>query len=182
MRTRSRAALAALPLVLMLALAGCGSDAGGYDHGIASANDEDQGNGGGTHVPRSQDEMHERMLEYAQCLRDQGLDVEDPAPGEGIQLQNEGDPSKPDAAVEACEGLSPPPADVPDDDEVRENMLEYAACIRDNGVEKFADPKPGEGINIGPEVTDDPDFAKAEQTCRELLGVPGSERQESAPN
>jgi hypothetical protein len=164
----------------MLALTGCGSDAGGNDRGVASANDGDQGNGGGSDAPPGEDETHERMLAYAQCLRDQGLDVEDPAPGEGIQLQGDGDPSRLDAAVDACEDLSPPPAaGVPDEDEVRENMLEYATCMRDNGVQKFADPKPGEGIDIGPEVTDDPDFAKAEQTCRELLGGPESERQES---
>lgn len=54
-------------------------------------------------------------------------------------------------------------------------MLAYAQCMRDNGVEQFAEPKPGEGINIGPEVVEDPDFEAAENTCNDVTGF-GDER------
>ncbi|MPZ95772.1 MAG: hypothetical protein GEU96_12895 [Propionibacteriales bacterium] len=58
-------------------------------------------------------------------------------------------------------------------------MLEYAKCMRDNDVEKFKDPKPGEGIDIGPEVVEDPDFKAAEETCNEEVfgGQPDTQTQ-----
>ncbi|TDE12202.1 hypothetical protein [Jiangella asiatica] len=181
MRIRFRMGLAALPLVILVALTGCGSDDGsGDDDGsVASADggtpsdsgddgsrDDDSGDGG---KPLSEDELHDRLLEYAQCLRDHGLDVEDPAPGEGIQIQNEGDPSKSDEAMAACEDVAPPSPPEGSEDDDREDMLTFAQCMRDNGVEAFKDPKPGEGINIGPEVAEDPDFVAAEQTCNDQV-------------
>ena len=74
--------------------------------------------------------------------------------------------------MEACEEFLPPapPAEV-DEEQMWEYMLAFAQCMRDNGVEDFADPRPGEGINIGPEVAEDPDFEQAEQTCdEEIIG------------
>ncbi|TDD72755.1 hypothetical protein E1262_01995 [Jiangella aurantiaca] len=182
MRTRLRMALTALPLAALLALTGCGSDGGSGDGGdpVASADsstppdssDEgsgDDGSGGNGGEPLSEDELHDRLLEYAQCLRDHGLDVEDPAPGEGIQLQNEGDPSNSDEALAACEDVAPPAPPEGSEDEDREDMLAFAQCMRDNGVEAFEDPKPGEGIGIGPEIVGDPDFEAAEQTCNDQV-------------
>jgi len=37
--------------------------------------------------------------------------------------------------------------------------------MRENGVEKFADPKPGAGIDINPDIAGDPDFKNAEKKC-----------------
>lgn len=190
MRTRIRSFVAVLPLAVVLALTACGStdedDAGNGDD-VASADDsstpdgdsEGDGNSGEPGEALTDEELHDKLLEYAQCLRDQGLDVEDPAPGEGIQIRVEGDPSKSDAALEACEHLSPPPPPGEDEGEEREDMLAYAQCMRDNGVEKFKDPAPGEGINIGPEVVEDPDFESAEEICNELFFGGQPDTQES---
>ncbi len=53
-----------------------------------------------------------------------------------------------------------------------ENGRKYAECMRENGVEKFPDPKPGQrGIQIGPEVGDDPDFQKAQDACQSILAA-----------
>jgi hypothetical protein len=174
---RTRTALAAVPIALMLALTGCGTDGGGGDAGdeVASAADNTPDEEQETTEPLSEDEKYEKLLELAQCLRDNGLDVEDPAPGEGIQVQVDGDPSQADAAMQECEHLAPPPPAGEDAADEREDMLAYAQCMRDNGVEQFADPKPGEGINIGPEVVEDPDFEAAEETCNEVAGF-GEER------
>lgn len=173
-KTRARALLAAIPLILVLGLTGCSSD-GGDNNGVASAGGDSTNSGddsgGGGNEPLSEDEEHEQMLDYAQCLRDHGVDVEDPAPGEGIQLQLDGGPHQADAALEACKDLLPPaPAGPEEDAGAREDMLDYAQCMRDNGVEQFADPQPGAGINIGPDVVEDPDYEAAEQTCGELFG------------
>lgn len=171
MRIRIQTALAAVPIALTLALAGCGADGsdGGAGDDVVSATGstpaEDE-----SREPQSEDEKYEMLLEFAQCLRDNGLDVADPAPGEGIQVQVDGDPSQSDAAMQACEHLAPPPPAGEDTGDEREDMLAYAQCMRDNGVEQFADPKPGEGINIGPEVVEDPDFELAQETCDEISG------------
>ncbi|MPZ73668.1 MAG: hypothetical protein GEU74_10630 [Nitriliruptorales bacterium] len=167
--------LAALPLALLLALTGCGTSGDGGsgrsgDHVASAGGSTAEGDGNESGEPLSEDETYEKLLEFAQCLRDKGLAVEDPAPGEGIQVQVEGDPTQADAAMQACDHLAPPPPAGSDAGEEREDMLAYAQCMRDNGVEKFADPKPGEGISIGPEVLDDPDFSGAEEACDEILG------------
>jgi hypothetical protein len=193
MRIRVRHTLVALPVALMLALAACGGDdgSGGDDTGdpiasIDSPSDEPAGDaeppdGGGAEEPLTEEEFHDQLLEFAQCLRDQGLDVEDPAPGEGIALQNEGDPSASDAALKACEDLAPgaPPGGPRDEGEERDQMLEYAQCMRDNGVEKFKDPEPGEGIHLDAEVAEDPDFETAEEICNEQImgGQPDTQGQ-----
>jgi hypothetical protein len=102
-------------------------------------------------------------------LRDQGLDVEDPAPGQGLQLDLEGDPSEANAALEACKDLAPPQPPGEEDPDAVADMLAYAQCMRDNGVEAFEDPEPGEGLSVGPGVADDPDFPAAEKVCSEQL-------------
>jgi hypothetical protein len=161
-------------LLVLLPLTACGSngDDGGTG-GVASANG---GNGtsedaGGSDGKLSDKELHERLLKYAKCLRDNGLDVKDPAPGEGIQVENKGDPHQADAALKACEDVAPPAQSKGDEAAEREGMLAYAKCMRDNGVEKFADPKQGEGVDIGPEVAQDPDFKQAEEECEDVAGA-----------
>lgn len=179
MRTRTRAGLAAMPLLLALTLPGCGGDFGVSDaDGVASVNTpapgddgSDSDDGEGTGAPGAKGKSRgEMLLEAAQCLRDHGVDVEDPPPGEGIHIQNDGDPTKANAALKACGHLFPP-AEREDPGQEREDMMAMAACMRENGVEHFADPKPGEGINIGPEVAEDPDFPAAEEACNGSLGA-----------
>jgi hypothetical protein len=199
MRIRIRPTLVALPVALLLALTACSGDDGssgdGSNDDIASADDGNGDDGAGdngtsdnrtpgdddSEEPLSEEEFHNQLLEYAQCLRDQGIDVEDPAPGEGIAIQNEGDPGESDAALEACEDVAPgaPPGGERDEDEVRQQMLDYAQCMRDNGVESFEDPKPGEGTHLGPDQANDPDFEEAEEVCNEQImgGQPDTQEQ-----
>jgi hypothetical protein len=79
-----RVPLAALPLLCALTPTGCGSDEdGGSD--VASA--------GGTSSTAtegkvlSQDERGEMALMFAQCMRENGVPMDDPEPGRGIQLK-----------------------------------------------------------------------------------------------
>ncbi|MER6999765.1 hypothetical protein [Streptomyces sp. NPDC000410] len=161
-RVRTPAFFAALPLAaLALTLTACGSGPDGP--GVASAN-------GGTKSPTStaapglsRDEMNVR---YARCLRQQGLDVADPKPGQGIGLSVDGsNKEKAEKAVEACRSVAPPaPADQ-NDSKDRKAMLDLARCMRENGVPSFADPKEGQGIDIGPAQAEDPDFENAWKKC-----------------
>ncbi len=55
-------------------------------------------------------------------------------------------------------------------------MLDFAACMRDNGVPNFPDPKPGEGVNIDGDLFDinSPAFKAAQEKCHSLTGPGGS--------
>jgi hypothetical protein len=165
-------------LALSLALTGCGSSSDSDDTGanqvasVRTPQDDSDGSSAGetgsSDEGKSKDEM---LLEAAQCLRDHGFDVDDPAPGEGLQVQaNQQDKAQAKAAFEACQHLMPAP-DAEDKDQERKDMLAIAKCMRDHGVEHFPDPQPGQGISIGPEIAEDPDFPAAQQACNEAMGA-----------
>lgn len=164
MRPRILTALAGLPLVAALALTGCAS--GGEGPGIASAGGAEP-DAAASGEPFSDEES---MLRYVECLRENGLDVQDPEPGGGLQIRVEKEDAEvAEEAMEACEGFAP---SIPEEDAeaMHEEMLGYAQCMRDNGVEAFEDPRPGEGLHIDPDITEDPDFGQAQDACDELLG------------
>ncbi|MFG2294518.1 hypothetical protein [Streptomyces sp. NPDC048603] len=169
-RTRTPGLVAALSLAaLALTLTACGSGPDGS--GVASANSSAKSPRSSSAPGLSRDDMN---LRYARCLRQQGLDVADPKPGQGIGLSVDGsNKEKADGAVEACRPLAPPAPAERNDSEDRKAMLDLARCMRGNGVADFADPKEGQGIDIGPEQAEDPDFENAWKKCG---GAPGERR------
>jgi hypothetical protein len=48
------------------------------------------------------------MLKTAQCLRRHGVNVADPQPGQGLNIQIRGDKAKMQQAMEACRKEVPP--------------------------------------------------------------------------
>ncbi|WP_193105462.1 hypothetical protein [Brachybacterium sp. FME24] len=132
------AAALAAPL-LLVALTACGT--------TGDSPDADSSAGG----PAATDQSFEQWeLEYASCLREQGVDLPDPGPDGGIQ------PPSDDGFMEASEAcveeLGDPPArpggEPEESDEERQAaMLMLAACFRDHGVD-VPDPKPGELVTI----------------------------------
>jgi hypothetical protein len=143
--------------------------------------------GGGTSPsgaasPASSDDLSQQLLAYSQCMRDNGVpNFPDPRPGGGIAIDgNQVDTDSPvyKAAEETCQALlPPPPAGGEDDPADREQMLAYAACMRENGVPNFADPEPGGGLNLDGDVIDidSPAFKAAEEACASLPGAPGGD-------
>jgi hypothetical protein len=94
----------------------------------------------------------EQAVKFAECMRDNGV-TEFPDPGASGRLTIDGvlngsslDPSSAawQNAIAACKDLQPP--GFTGDEEVtaeeQETRLEFAQCIRDNGVEDFPDPAP----------------------------------------
>jgi hypothetical protein len=171
MRRLTRGVLVALPLALALALTGCGSDDGGSD--VASA-------GGGKEEPvaagspsLSRDEMG---VKFAQCMRENGIDMADPEPGKGVMLKVGPEVGKEtmDKAMEACREYNPMADGAAGaDPQAEENGRKFAICMRENGVEAFPDPAPGQrGIKITPEIGQDPDFEKAQEKCQDILSGP----------
>jgi hypothetical protein len=216
----------------VLALAGllgaCGSDgdgSGGNDDVASVSGDDSDEQAQGD----DQADTEEELLDWVECMRDEGIDIPDPTrdedgnlviDGPGIRLgggdsggstssDDEGgdgdepdfDPEDMDAAMEAC-GEPPAlgPNDISEEDrqEMEENALAFAECMRDEGIEDFPDPDfsdlgpggepqrqrsddndgaEGDGprVFLGPfgEIDmDDPDVRAAFEACQDLLGGP----------
>src|SRR5690348_8193826 len=135
MRTRTVAAAIALGTTV-LALAGaaaCGRSPAG--NGIASAG----GTRSATPHPTASVDPVEQGREFAQCMRDHGVDMPDPqtADSGGVRITVTGGPnSNTDAAMEACKDKLPnggtPPSMSP---EQQEQLRQFAQCMREHGVD-----------------------------------------------
>ncbi len=150
----------------------------------------------GTTVDREQ-----AMLDFAQCMRDHGVDMEDPTVDENGDFRmvrpsgggesgefEPGDREAMQAAREACSSYLEDIAqgfERPDMTEMQDLMLQYAACMRENGVDMpdpdFSDTGesggqgPGSrlGFDTGDYDRDDPVFQAANDICREVFGADG---------
>lgn len=133
-RTRL-AALVAAPL-LLLALAACTATTTDDTAKVQSAN--------GSGVT---DAYLKWELDFAQCLRDNGVDVADPDPVKGLLKQPVHDDAYKAAATTCEQQIGGPPKTAKGftDKELYEASLKYAHCMRDNGVE-IEDPVRGEAI------------------------------------
>jgi hypothetical protein len=171
MRRRQRLAYAVIPIALLLALSGCGGGDGGDGDGVASL--------GGTPTAAASSgaaapaDEGDRALKFAQCMREQGIDMPDPEIDGGriSQRINAGPGDDVEAAQEKCKDYAPSggPGGKPDPESL-ERMLAHAKCMRDNGVEAFPDPDPDKGgIRIDGRIGDDPDFAAAQNVCDALI-------------
>jgi hypothetical protein len=132
-RLRPLAAVATVALIV----AGCGSE---------SAED------GGTEKAASES----KAMKFAKCMRDNGVS-EFPDPDASGDLTIDGvlngsslDSSSPEweKAIDACKDLQPPgfTGDKDVSDSEQEVRLEFAQCMRDNGVEDFPDPAKGDPL------------------------------------
>jgi hypothetical protein len=166
----NRLQLLALPLVAAsLAFAACGGDDG--DSATASSAED------------ARAQFREATLEYARCMRERGFDVPDPRPGEGggLLLEQRG----PDTAArrdadkecrKPLEKLDPPELSDEQEQEFRDRALEFARCMRGEGVD-FPDPTFGEDGRVqmrleGEDPRQDPRFEEAFEKCGDALGAP----------
>jgi hypothetical protein len=159
-----RTFLLALPIATAaLALAACG---GGDDNGDAAD---------------SRAQAREAALEYAECMRRNGVDVPDPEPGEaGIRMTTPpGGPTPAfERAQEECqkhlEDVEPPELSEDEEREFRERALENARCMREHGID-MPDPTFGEGGRVEQRLgggidPNDPAFQEAQRECGTLGG------------
>lgn len=98
------------------------------------------------------------QIDFAECMRGQGIDMPDPEPGRAAEAVGPGDDMDAySAASEVClEELGEPPIPGGDEaiEEQRESNLELAQCFRENGID-VVDPKPGEGFAMPDDVPED---------------------------
>ncbi|MEW9551337.1 hypothetical protein [Nonomuraea sp. NPDC050783] len=172
MRGRVLSAAAALALLL----SGCGAGDGG-GAGVASVAGTGNGTGGqsASAGPAQSEDPQAMALKYAQCMRENGIDMPDPEPGGKVTLkigpgtQKE----KMDQAQAACKQWAPSGQKGSGGDPKREETMRKAAqCMRDNGVEKFPDPD-GNMVRINRDVAEDPDFKSAQEKCQKEMADAG---------
>ncbi|MFK3981802.1 hypothetical protein ACI2K4_15675 [Micromonospora sp. NPDC050397] len=177
MRRRPVVGLLALPALLALALTGCGTPTEGDQ--VATA-----GGAGGAEPTASSSAVAldnaERQLRFAQCMRENGVDMPDPDPAEKgrVRIGAGDDPGKAQAAMEACRQFLPNGGEGRKlDPEQAEQMREMARCMRENGVPDFPDPgadgtlKIDKGL-LGGKGLDDPTFRAAMEKCEQLRPKP----------
>lgn len=177
-----------LVAVLALVATACGGTADA-DEGVASL-DDSQTLDLVDPIDDPEPSEEEALLAFTQCLRDNGLDVDDPtvdAEGNlrlsrpnnaGEQTQSSREEFR--AAREACsdrlEGVTLGFQDV-DQTELEDQLLEFAMCMRENGYEDMPDPDlsnvgtPGQGGGgpFGQLDRDDPAFQAAAEQCQDIL-------------
>ena len=131
-----RFTLLTLPLaVASVALGACGG--GSADDATAGTGDR-------------RAEFREAALKFAKCMREHGVDMPDPKPGEGgrITLGGPGmgpeDQPKMEAAQKACqdilESVRPPELSAEQEQKFKEQALKFARCMREHGID-MPDPQ-----------------------------------------
>jgi hypothetical protein len=163
----------------MTALAAC--SAGAAPSGVATLQSPGAGEPTPSASPSASLDPETARLEFARCMRDHGIDLPDPGSGGvsgPITIGGNGpDAEKMQTAMEACNSILGDafgaPAQI--DPEMQDKMLEFAKCMRDNGVD-FPDPDFSGGggrISVGGPGGIDPsskDFQAAQEACQSILG------------
>ncbi|MCG5217659.1 hypothetical protein [Streptosporangium sp. KLBMP 9127] len=166
MRGRFLSAVAALPLALTLTLTGCGAGEGTAAQ-VPSAAD---GSGAKTAASAAPSQNPQEMgLKFAQCMRENGVDMADPEPGKPVTLKLDKGISEEtmNKAQQACKQFSPMGLGTTGDKSQRgEKMRALAQCMRDNGVEEFPDPNADGALLMKGPINEDPDFAAAQKKCQ----------------
>jgi hypothetical protein len=154
-------------LVLGGTLAACGGGGGdegdgvaSIDEGAAAEDDDGGGDSGGGAVDEA--EIEDAMLEFAECMRENGVDMPDPKfeDGGGVSLGFDADsgidPESEEfkAAEEACEPImeeARPDVQLSPDEqaEMQDRLVAMAECMRARGHD-MPDPQVGEdgGVTI----------------------------------
>ncbi|MER5612183.1 hypothetical protein [Streptomyces sp. NPDC002215] len=160
-RTHSRSVVAAclMAAAVVLSATACSGDGGGSGSGTKS--------GGSASGTKKTDE--DQALEHRKCLREHGLDVAEPKPGEdgrGMTIKGGGKSKKEmEKAFKACQDKSVGgPKEITQAQ--KDKMLAFARCMRKNGID-MPDPKFEGGMAQAPALQqkDMKKFEKANAAC-----------------
>jgi hypothetical protein len=143
---------------------------------LSACGSEENGGEPAAGEPSERREFERARQEFAECMRENGIDFPDPGDGPVKIDGRDGDLR---AAEEACahlrENIEPPEISDEQREEFKEAALEHARCMREQGID-FPDPtfgddggaqvriRPGSGID-----PDDPDFREAQEACADKL-------------
>jgi hypothetical protein len=158
-------------VVALMALSACGGASDGGD--VASA--------GGEARPAEDTEQgpldeEVRALAFAECMRGNGVDMPDPAPGQGglseafHGIQEDYEQATIDEALAACEDLLPQRAHQGGHDVARDEVeLALAECLREQGLEVPDNLFEGGGLHD----VDDEELRAAMEECRDVVAGGG---------
>ncbi|MFE9929877.1 hypothetical protein [Streptomyces sp. NPDC005533] len=109
----------------------------------------------------------DRAVKMRQCLREHGVDVPDPEPGQdprGMTLGG-GDPQKTQEAMKAC-GMGGPGSGKEPTQEEKDQELQWIRCMRENGV-ALKDPEYTGGMKSATEIPKGQEkaFEEAQKKC-----------------
>jgi hypothetical protein len=172
-----------LLLCAALVLAACGGGGSTASGGGSSASGTAEGSSGASGgassgTTESAAEEEETQLEFAECMRAQGIEVEDPKPGQSLVIGDEGDPATKEAITNCDRRLGIPGQELSaeENEEFKEGWLAFAKCVREHGVD-MADPEflgPGQ-VHLDRSAAESPAFEAAREACQgktlELHGI-----------
>jgi hypothetical protein len=165
MRMRRLAVALTVPAVLALTACGGGAEEG---DGVASAG------GGGTQkaaaAPTQSLSPEDAQLKFAQCMRENGVEMSDPGSDGRIQIQAKGgQQEKTQAAMKKCQPLLKAGGKMPNmqDPKVRDKFVKYAQCMRQQGID-MPDPGPDGGLRIQVKRGDEGRLEQAQKACESL--------------
>jgi len=173
MKLRSpKAGVGVMAALLLATVTACGDE----EPGVATA-----GGGPRAGVPASAEAVDRdaAMRDFAQCMRDNGVDLPDPQPGRRMSEAYggllRGDDPVVREALAACRSRLPNGGEPPKLDPVQlESYRAFAGCMRDNGV-PLPDPAPDGSLQItgtGGINLSDPVFQAAVEACLDhLIGL-----------
>ena len=185
MRHLGRTSAVIAALVLALAAVGCGGeDSSG---GVPRLGGGTTTSGKGQQASR---DFEDAALDYAECMRENGVDMPDPQGGRFEITPESGGPAEMNApkfrkADGECRkhlaNAKPPQISEEDKEAFQEASLEHARCMREHGIE-MPDPTAQEGGGMAVPLDgldlNDPEFKKAQKACegklRGLMGGGGS--------
>lgn len=158
----------ALAVVLALtALAGCGGATGGA---AAAAS------------PSPTASAQQDGVRWARCMREHGVQVDDPSGGGPVRIGGQdADSAALAAATKACRQYAPKAdLDAAQQQQVQQQVLAFTRCMREHGV-NLPDPQakgdgsvviggPGDGGDLPDPQS--PAFRTAQQACQDLLPKP----------
>ncbi|GAA2352406.1 hypothetical protein [Dactylosporangium salmoneum] len=170
-----------LALLLVLPLAGCARGGDG-DTGVATAGTgkAEPSASATTRASHDPKDDQEQMLQYAQCMRDHGVPMNDPqfeGGGISITIPEGTDKAKVDAANAECKRYMPNGGEPPKlDPAQQEKLRKFAQCMREHGIVNFPDPSEEGGLMIDSDKLGvDPQsqqFKDAEKACDEYRPKP----------
>jgi hypothetical protein len=183
------AALVALLLAVAAVASGCGSTSS--DDGVAALEDASattsEPDGSQASNDTESEDPEEAALAWAECMRKNGIDVPDPEVDENgrvrvmIQGRRAADGVQDETfrkAQEECGtpfgDAGPPQLSDAERQEMQDTLLEFAACMREHGVD-MPDPDFSGGggrlgfggANIDPQSST---FQKAQEACQDIIG------------
>jgi pyruvate/2-oxoglutarate dehydrogenase complex dihydrolipoamide acyltransferase (E2) component len=188
-RRARRARVSALAVLAVLGVTALGACGGGSNNaGVASLSGKSTSDTQASAKKKqpTQAEIQAAFQQFAQCMREHGIDMPDPKVSGGKGMITIGGQGKPqdqqqlDAAQKACQHFidvvqgARRDLDPAQEKKLRDQALKFAKCMRDHGI-NMPDPQFQSGGRVSQKLEanpNDPRFQAAQKACQKLAPSP----------